>query len=193
MAEQTTMTEENKKTIIAFIVGLLVGGLLVYVFAMPADTDRAEDNNDDNVTEETDMEDDEDSSDMTDEENDATSTNGDDQNGDTPTGSVDAGNGRIVVNDQGAASMVVLEDVTFPTDAGWIGVRDYENGQMTGLLGVARWNQADGLLPNTIKLLRPTVAGRTYAVVFYSDNGDRQFNLATDIQMTGAMSTFTAR
>ena len=185
MAEENQMTEENKKTIIAFIAGLLVGGLLVFLFWNPSDTnvvpDDQNDANDEEVVE--DIDDNEDDEDTTpvapDEEDDAPSEDND-------------GEGDVTVNDQDAGSTVAFSRADFPTNEGWVVVRDYEDGQLGGILGAARWNTLTALLPSSVKLLRPTVAGNTYAVVFYTENGDRSFNLATDAQMGGVMETFEA-
>lgn len=180
------MTEENKKTIIAFIAGLLVGGLLVFIFANPtADTNTTPDINDsDNAANMSDSEEEMVNEDETPADNEADTTDTE------PV--VSSGEGEVEVNDQAAGSSVSLDSITFPTNGGWVGVREYENGQLTGLLGVARWNQTEGLLPSDIRLLRPTIAGNTYAVVFYTDNGDKTFSLATDVQMEGVMETFEA-
>jgi len=60
------------------------------------------------------------------------------------------------------------------------------------LLGVARFSESQGLVPTAIVLQRSTIAGREYAVVLYTDNGDRQFNLASDVQVDAVFATFTA-
>lgn len=178
------MTEENKKTITAFIAGLLIGGLLVFIFTNPtaneSDTNEvSESETTQTVDEVSDNETDEDAIDEVVE----TVT-------DTPV--MDMGDANVELSDQAAGDVVILSDVTFPSEAGWIGVRDYENGQLTGLLGVVRWNQDEGLVPSEVPLLRVTESGRTYAVVFYSDNGDKEFNLADDAQISGVITTFTA-
>lgn len=195
MSEQTTMTEENKKTIIAFVVGLLVGGLLVYIFALPANGGKANPPVKPDQDQSADMAVDGNDADIDD--NNAPESNTSASREETkPTEtkeSAQTGQGSISVDNQGAGGNVWLQGVTYPADTGWIGVRDYENGKMTGLLGVSRWNKAEGLTPNTITLLRPTVAGHTYAVVFYRDNGDKVFNLATDSQMDAAVATFVAK
>lgn len=183
MAEENNMTEENKKTIISFIAGLLIGGLLVFIFIEPAtDTVPSDDTNNDEKTEVS-NEDEEDAS--TDEVAIVTKE-------DTKPTPVVTKDGAIKVDDQSAGSIVTFESVEFPANTGWIGIRDYVDGQMTGLLGVSRFEVSVGLLPSSVRLLRPTVKGSTYAVVFYSDNGDRQFNLATDAQLAGVMETFKA-
>ena len=186
MSEQNTMTEENKKTIIAFIAGLLVGGLLVFIFSEPATSEVEVENNEPTETEVSTEENmDEDEDDETIENTSTTSTSG--------TPSEVTGDGSIDVDNQPAGDVVTLTDVEFPANNGWVGVRDYVDGQMTGVLGVARFSVAEGLTPSSVKLLRSTEAGKTYAVVFYSDNGDKMFSLATDVQLGGAMETFMAR
>lgn len=180
------MTEENKKTIISFIAGLLVGGLLVFIFSEPATDSVKQSNNEVEQSGEV--------SEATD--GDKTTDEGDrvvDRNGAAPTSPaavIISDKGAIGVIDQRAGNVVKLETVEFPAKAGWIGVREYENGQLSGLLGVARFNTDEGLLPESVQLLRSTVAGKTYAVVFYSDNGDKTFSLATDGQFSGVMETF---
>jgi hypothetical protein len=88
---------------------------------------------------------------------------------------------------------VSLESATFPSDEGWIGVRDYANGQLAGILGVARFSKEQGLIPKEIILQRATKAGSTYAIVFYSESGDRVFSLADDVQAGGVVKSFTAK
>lgn len=184
MSEENKMTEENKKTIIAFIAGLLVGGLLVFIFVNPAPAnDNASEDEDAEVTEvdNTDSEDDSDTEDsMSQDDNGTTSDN---------TTVVD---GSVSVDDQNAGNRVTFTNANFPSNEGWIGVREYQNGQLVGLLGVSRWNKSEGLNPTSVSLLRPTVSGQTYALVFYSENGDGVFSLASDAQMGGVMGTFEA-
>lgn len=179
------MTEENKKTIIAFIAGLLIGGLLVYIFANPAETKEVEKTN--NATSSAKVEVNE-----VPKTNESTETKASTPTT-TPSPVVTNGEGSVKVSDQSAGTVVRIDSADFPTSNGWIGVRDYSNGQLTGLLGVARWSDIEGLSPTMVPLLRATVAGNTYAVVFYSDNGDREFNLANDAQMDGILSSFVAK
>ncbi len=192
MSEQMNFTDENKKTVVSFIAGLLIGGLLVYIFALPT-SEKAVGNND--SVDESELVADEDESQ---DENSLEDNESDEEvTRDTPTSSTPVApvirEGSADVDDQSAGSIVELGDVNFPTDAGWIGVRDYENGKLTGLLGVARFNAVEGLYPTDISLLRSTVAGKTYAVVFYHDNGDKVFNLANDAQIQTEITTFIAR
>lgn len=189
MSEQENFTEENKKTVTAFAVGLIVGGLLTYVFAVPSDEVRENTADAPSTAGIEDNEDEEEAGSA------AAGTVGDSNTG---TSSIPApvnvsGEGRVTVADQPAGSRVEIGSVVYPADTGWVGVRDYENGRLTGLLGVSRWSRAEGLSPRAISLQRATEAGKTYAVVFYSDNGDKVFNLATDAQLEGVIGTFTAR
>ena len=102
------------------------------------------------------------------------------------------GDGDVEVNNQSAGMTVTLESAVFPSDEGWIAVRSYPNGQLGSILGAARYSKEQGLVPEEISLLAPTIAGRDYAVVFFTEDGDRVFNLATDVQIEGAISTFSA-
>jgi len=174
MSEQT-MTEENKKTIVAFIAGLLIGGLLVFIFTDPAEGDskRVDDDKTPVTTEE---------------------TNDNDDNAEEPAENEEvrpSTEEEPVISQSGQT--VAIDDLDFPADAGWVGIRDYENGQLTGLLGVARWSNEEGLIPTEVPLLRSTVSGKTYAIVFYSDNGDKRFDLATDVQIDSEVTTFVAK
>ena len=189
MSEENMMTEESKKTVISFIAGLLVGGLLVFIFSEPAannptpNATNDSENSQVSATEEVDE--------MEDVDNETVVASSGTVNTIVPSQVIS--DGVIVVANQDAGEVVELDSVEFPADAGWIGVRDYENGQMTGLLGVSRFNLSEGLTPDSVRLLRATVAGKTYAVIFYADNGDKTFSLANDAQLTGVMETFEAK
>lgn len=185
MSEQEN--QDSQKTVVAFIAGLLVGGLLVWVFSSPAN-EEMESTNEDGIT-------------VTVESNDDNvEVDANDEVKETVVGEVkkpvkemSTGKGSVEVDDQSAGNAVVVSSATFPSDEGWIGVRDYSLDQLSGLLGVARFSKEQGLVPSQIDLLRPTVPGNEYAVVFYSESGDREFNLANDIQVEGVMSTFIAK
>ncbi len=183
MTEQAK--QDSQKTIVAFVAGLLIGGLLVYVFASPAHDETADENGDTNIEEVADgdsMTDDNDDVDADDE--DTTTT--------TAPAMVTGENGEIDVDDQAAGASVTIDGATFPSDEGWIGVRDYDNDQLGRILGVARFSNEQGLIPTTIQLQRPTVAGNEYALVFYTESGDRVFSLADDKQTGDVVTTFTA-
>lgn len=192
------MSEEEKqdsqKTVVAFIAGLLIGGLLVWVFSGTPATEQTNSASDDDTQGEVS---DNSGNTKTNSTLKATDETTDSTSNETPAETtlpeLPVGDASVEVNNQDAGSVVELSAATFPTDEGWIGVRDYVDGQLTGLLGVARYSKEQGLIPETIVLQRATIAGNTYAIVFYSENGDRQFNLAEDVQMGGVMSTFQAQ
>lgn len=175
MSEQT-MSEENKKTIVAFIAGLLIGGILVFIFANPGDKDAK--NSTDRRTDET-------------AKTAPDSVSGESSNEEVNRDQVSA-TGVTSVDNRPVADTAALNEIEFPAESGWVGVRDFENGQLTGLLGVARWNMAEGLTPTEVPLLRSMEKGRTYAIVFYKDNGDKHFDLATDSQMETSVISFVA-
>jgi hypothetical protein len=174
--------QESQKTIVAFAAGLLIGGLLVWVFggdsAKKAVENKAEDTSSgDTIKLET-------KEDETDSEQPKTDT--------VVAPVMQVGDAKVSIKDQAAGSKAVLESITFPTDEGWVGVRDYKNGQASGLLGVARYSKEQGLIPSEIILQRPTTAGSEYAVVFYKESGDRKFSSKNDTLMEGIAATFKA-
>ncbi len=177
------MEEKNQKTVVAFIAGLLIGGLLVWVFsAAPQDK---------KVTEKT-----YDTTTLTDEtdypigstaETDDTADQGNGDDSATPTDMiVPAGKGSIVAKDQKAGVVVVLSAVTMPVKNGWIVVHEVRDGGLGNILGASRYSEKDGLKPTQVELLRATTAGQTYHVVVYTENGDRVFDKQDDMPVKTA-------
>ena len=194
MSEQN-QNQEGQKTIVSFIVGLLIGGLIVWMFSGdPAETPVDVDNGDVDV-EETDS-----TTNDTDEDTEAPTT---DENGEVdnttnetapdPAPTMETGDAEVTVSDQPASNRVALDAVTFPMSDGWIGVREYNNDRLGSLLGVARFGEAEGLIPEEIVLQRSTESGRTYAVVFYTAGPTNDFNLADNEQLDGIAATFSAQ
>ena len=175
MSEQ--LKEESQKTVVSFVVGLLVGGLLVWAFTGNS-SEAPKKEAGDTGTE------------MSDEKK------SDEAIKEAVEGelmAVPVGDGAVTVSEVGAGMTVSLADVTFPSKEGWVGVRNLNEGKLGMILGVARFSAEQGLNPKQIELLTPTVAGREYAIVFYSESGDRKFNLAEDVQVEGNFATFTAK
>jgi len=172
--------QEGQKTIVSFVVGLLIGGLLVWAFSGPS-ASAPEIEKEADQTAEVDV--------MTDKEADAEEVN----ETSTPVATLPVGDGNVTIADQSAGNQIKLTSVTYPISEGWIGVRDYQSERLGSVLGVARFSESQGLVPNEINLQRNTTAGREYAVVLYTDNGDREFNLANDVQIDSVFATFTAK
>ncbi len=180
MAEEKQQ-QDGQKTIVAFVVGLLIGGMLVWAFSgSPSEAPKDAEKDTEQTTTETTTED----SSNTDE---ATATT------ETEAPKLSVGDGKIVVNDQPASASIKIESATYPVGEGWVGVRDFQNEDLKFLLGVVRFSESQGLVPSEIVLQRPTVAGREYAVVVYTENGDFDFSLADDAQIDTIYSTFTAQ
>ncbi len=182
MSEQEK--QENQKTIVAFAAGLLIGGLLVWVFGgtpNPAEVEVA-DETETEATQEVEETD----------ETPSQSNESEDEEEVATTPVLQTGDGDVDVDNQSAGTVIALNSATFPSDEGWVGVRDYANDQLGGLLGVARYSKEQGLVPEEIILQRATQSGNTYAIVFYSENGDRTFSLANDTQIDGIAGTFEA-
>jgi hypothetical protein len=180
MAEE--QQQDGQKTIVAFVVGLLIGGMLVWAFSGPST--EAPTNTEIDETEETTGETNgEETNTTADMENDT-------QTVERPTLSV--GDGDIVVNDQPAGTSISLARATYPVSEGWIGVREFNNEQLGFILGVVRFSESQGLVPEEIILQRATTPGRDYAVVVFTEDGDYNFNLANDVQIDTIFDTFTA-
>lgn len=193
MTDQTT--NDGQKTVVAFIAGLLVGGLLVWIFNdTPAEAPTTTDG------EVTEVEAEANGAESEEEAGETTTEDASDTPEDTTPAeatpeavpALPAGEGDATIDNRAAGMVVPLASATFPTDEGWVAVRTYENGEVTNILGAARYSRAQGLIPEEIRLLTPTIAGREYAIVFFTENGDREFNLRTDLPIETPLSTFTA-
>jgi len=187
MAEEK---QEGQKTVVSFIVGLLIGGLLVWAFSGPS-ADAPEDKKEGDkkeVTEDKKTNDKESTKEVNLEENKAN----DEVKKEEVKASLPVGDGKVVVNSQAPSTKIKLDSATYPVKEGWIGVRDYQDGKLGGILGVVRFSEEQGLVPTEIILQRPTVAGKEYAVVVYEENGDRKFNVADDKQIDKIFTTFKA-
>jgi len=182
MAAAVEQQPDSSKTLVAFVVGLLIGGLLVWAFSSPAD-DHTQDMTEAETAEVTDQTEAGTEGEATMEESEAAA--------ETPA--LIVGDGAVEVVDQPAGSSVALDRATYPIEEGWIGVRDYNNGQLSFIKGVIRFSAAGGLVPQSIPLQAPTQAGQQYAVVMFSDNGDNAFNPAGDVQIDQIFATFTAQ
>ena len=182
MSEQEK--QEGQKTVVAFIAGLLIGGLLVWVFSGSPEQTQPETNDPIEVEVSETTETSTDETNNTDEE--TTTAQADDSS------DVEVGEGSISVNDQAAGNSVAIDGAIFPVTEGWIAVRSYNDGQLGNILGAARFSQEQGLAPDAVPLLTPTIVDREYAVVFFSDDGNREFNLDGDAQLDVVMETFVA-
>lgn len=191
MAEEEK--QEGQKTVVSFVVGLLIGGLLVWAFSSPEDTNSKVANTDKSDKKEQVSNKevvDEDVEENEDEEVEKVVVPKEDTASKSPT--LPVGNGKITVNDQPAGSHIEMVSATYPVSEGWVGVRSYEDGQVGRILGVMRFSEEQGLVPDGITLVTPTVAGQTYAIVVFKEDGDRSFDLTKDIQLETVFDTFVA-
>lgn len=166
--------QASQRTVVAFISGLLIGGLLVWVFSPAPENTKKTENGNATTTEQTDGTKD-------------TPTTGD------TTASQTQAQGSLKVDDQAAGTHVSLAGTTFPAEKGWIVVRDHQEGVAGGILGAARYDTTTGLKPTSVELLRATVAGNTYEALFYSDAGAATFDLSEDAPVANSGATFKAQ
>lgn len=177
--------QEGQKTVVAFITGLLIGGLLVWVFSSSPDAAPVT-SSEEAGTEEVSETDSETTTETEEEAVTETKT-------ETVSQRVEVGEGMLTVANQPAGATVALTDTKFPTSEGWIVVRDYNNGVGTGVLGAARYDIEEGLIPTSVELQRATETGKTYQVVFFTQGGDKKFSLADDKLIEDIAATFTAQ
>jgi hypothetical protein len=173
--------QESQKTVVAFITGLLIGGLLVWVFSSsPEDTKQAE------VGDETAQTEGAEKKDGTVEEVKLGEVT-------TKAQPVVTGEGSITVVDQKAGSSVVLGALTYPATSGWVVVRDYKDNVPGNVLGAARYDTVAGLIPTSVELMRNTVSGNSYQIVYYTNSGVLDFTLGEDVVVNGPSATFKAQ
>lgn len=185
MAEEK---QDGQKTLVAFVVGLLIGGMLVWAFSGPnADAPNKDKDSDSEITTEKSDE----TADKTDVTKESTEKK-EDKKASEPAPELKVGEGKISVPDQPASASIKLNNATYPVSEGWIGVREYNDEQLGYILGVVRFSESQGLVPSEIILQRATTPGRDYAVVIYTENGDFKFNLAEDVQIDTIFDTFKA-
>jgi hypothetical protein len=197
MAEET---QEGQKTLVSFVVGLLIGGMLVWAFSGPSadapvkstekdstekstDADNQSSDNDEKV-------DSKDSNDVS--SNDATKKT-------EPVATLKVGDGAISVSDQPAGTSIIIDSAVYPVSEGWVGVRGYNDEKLGSILGVVRFSESQGLVPEEIVLQTPTKAGSRYAVVVFTEDGTLNeagrlwFNLDGDVQIDKIFDTFSAK
>mgnify|MGYP001555585875 CR=1 FL=1 len=86
--------------------------------------------------------------------------------------------GILAVHDQSSGSTVFVDAVEVPAPGVWVAVQELRDGSLGNILGAARVTAPAAHV--TVSLLRATVPGTAYAVVLYRDNGDKEFDAATD-------------
>ncbi len=164
-------TQDSQKTLVAFVVGLLIGGMLVWAFSGPNDGTKKDEMKSDEKTETMEKE-----------------------GGEMEAGEkmeMKVGDANIGVADQAAGNTVKIDAATYPVEEGWIAVRDYQDDKEGNVLGAMRFSKADGLNPMDIELTRPTVAGQKYAISLYEETGDNDWG--GDKKLEGIFGTFMAK
>ena len=94
------------------------------------------------------------------------------------TSSGSAESASVNVADQPAGTEITVSSLAL-SNMGWVGVRDADGR----VLGAGRF-EAGNFKDVTVPLLRTTVAGDSYQVLLYVDDGDRVFDLHKDILIT---------
>ncbi|MFZ2252908.1 MAG: hypothetical protein WAW13_01890 [Minisyncoccia bacterium] len=168
--------QESQKTVVAFITGLLIGGLLVWVFSATPEEKKQPSEKSAETKEEVVK---------TELKTEVTETKKEEVTEVIGTGS-------IIVLEQKAGQTVTLGKLELPTKNGWVVVRDYMDGVPANVLGAARYSVAEGLMPTVVDLVRGTTAGSSYQVVFYAEKGAAGFSISEDTVIDGIAATFKA-
>lgn len=84
----------------------------------------------------------------------------------------------IVVSNQPSGNSVMISELLMPQGGGWVVVHEHEGGALKNALGAKYFEE--GSWSGTVSLLRNTVVGQTYFVVIYEDDGDRRFSMVND-------------
>ena len=92
----------------------------------------------------------------------------------------------LVVTNQSAGDAVFVDSATV-SGVSWVAVRTADGAR---ILGAARLEESGFEIP--VSLLAPTVAGESYEVVVFVDDGDRSFNHRLDALVQGVSASFTA-
>lgn len=89
----------------------------------------------------------------------------------------------LMVADQSAGNRVTVAKISL-ADAGWVVIHEGRAGKPGNILGALRVDPGahSGLV---VELLRETVGGQAYYAMLHSDNGDKKFDHAVDLPMSG--------
>ena len=166
--------QESQKTVVAFITGLLIGGLLVWVFSSTPEKKEEPEIERQAIEEVV-------------KKNDAQTAPADVEKVVEKTNVADAS---ISVVDQKAGSQVNLGTLSLPVRSGWVVVRDLMDGTPGNVLGAARFSADEGLMPTSVNLIRETITGSSYQVVYFTNEGTTEFKLGEDKEIEGLSATF---
>jgi hypothetical protein len=178
--------QESQKTVVSFITGLLIGGLLVWIFSSTPEEEKQ-------LEKKTEKTDTEQTTKKEDVKSDTTAKTEGAKTGQVEMKKIEVGEGKLTVPEQDAGASIVLGEVKLPTKSGWIVVRDDVNGVPGNILGAARYNADEGLMPTMVELIRSTVSGKSYQAMFYTEEGTVGFALGEDKPIDGTAVTFKVK
>lgn len=87
----------------------------------------------------------------------------------------------VLVKDQSAGNEVFISRVELKTP-GWVAIHEDISGEPGRILGAARFDS--GVYQGTVELLRNTESGSIYYASLRGDNGDKEFDIKTDLALT---------
>jgi heme-binding NEAT domain protein len=172
--------QQGQKTVVAFISGLLIGGLLMWVFSAEPKKDMNKDIKKDDAKEVATGE----------QPTEAAPTTEAPTEVIAPAAEVTLGAGSIALGAIKAGTKVALGDMKFPAEGGWVAVHQMEGENLSTVLGASRFDTKTGLIPKEVELLASMKQGDTYAVVFHGTDGNRAYSSKTDLVLKNAEGKF---
>lgn len=97
----------------------------------------------------------------------------------------------LIIKDQPASERVGVASFD-AKETVWVAVREEKDGKLGNILGVQKVFIGDKQAA-IVELLRPTISGGAYRVVFYRDIGDPAFNYREDTMVEGLEGKFMAQ
>ncbi len=162
--KDVSMEKVNRNTIISFIIGVIVGLFVFWLWSATMNQLQVRNTEETNLEYSTEV-----SEDTTPQDTETS----DIINTPAPQLRSDA----IVVQNQAAGSQVVVTRAVFD-ESGWVVVHEGNGEQIGNALGALRFDEGEH--SGVVELLRATEEGEVYWAVLYRDNGDKEFSLETD-------------
>lgn len=88
---------------------------------------------------------------------------------------------RIIIADQYPGNVVYISTVQL-SKAGWVAIYTNTAGRLGDVIGETYFSS--GINPGKVNLTKPMIDGGSYFAVLLSDNGDKKFDLKTDLPIT---------
>lgn len=167
-SKQDRTSSPFSRYLIIAVLGFILGTAATWFFVSPRGSDREERNENGTAAIE---------QNSSTKETSQRQENTDQQPAEMTPSATNASSNAISVDEQPAGSSVTVNMATFGVP-GWVVIHEDKDGALGNIIGAARFDP--GIHLGEVPLLRNTVSGGMYHAVLYTDDGDREFNQATD-------------